>query len=73
MNLYRIGERRKFVIEVPALKAEHAIERVLSELGSRHKLTRRHIRVLEVKEIEESEVTKPRTLELLRLDKVVVM
>jgi len=72
MKLHRLGELRKFVIEVPALKAEHAIERVLSELGSRHKLKRRHIIVSEVKEISEEEVAREHVRELLRLDRVVV-
>jgi len=72
MKLYRLGELRKFVIEVPALKAEHAIEKVLSELGSRHKLKRRHIVVKKVEEISEEEVTKGHVRELLRLDKVVM-
>lgn len=72
MNLYRLGERRKFVIEVPALKAEHALERVLSELGSRHKLKRRHITIREVKEVSEEEVTREHVRKLLSLDRVIV-
>ncbi|RLG88678.1 MAG: 50S ribosomal protein L18a [Thermoprotei archaeon] len=40
-----------FSIDVRALKKEDAIEKVLSELGSRHKLKRSHIKILEVKEI----------------------
>lgn len=71
MNLYRTGERQKFTIEIPALRAEHAVERVLSELGSRHKLSRKHIAILEVREIDVNEATKNRALELYNLDKVV--
>ena len=72
MHLYRLGEWRKFVIEVPALKKEHAIDKVLSELGSRHKLKRRHIRLLKVEEIKEDDVTKPFVKELLALDRIIV-
>jgi large subunit ribosomal protein LX len=72
MKLHRLGELRKFVIEVPALKAEHAVEKVLSELGSRHKLKRRHIIVKEVKEISEEEVTRGHVRDLLKLDRIVV-
>ncbi|MEM0225482.1 MAG: 50S ribosomal protein L18Ae [Thermofilaceae archaeon] len=71
MNLYRVGERRKFVVEVPAIKLEHAIERVLSELGSRHKLKRSHIEIIEAREIQESEISKPHVASLLNLDRVV--
>ena len=72
MYLYRSGERRKFVIEVPAIRPEHAVERVLSELGSRHKLSRAHIKLVEVVEIPENEVSTPHVAELLRLERLVV-
>jgi len=72
MNLHRSRERRKFVIEVPALKAEHAVEKVLSELGSRHKLKRCHIIISEVKEVSENEVSREHVRELLGLDRIVV-
>ena len=72
MKLVRLGEWQKFLVEVPALKPEHAVERVLSEIGSRHKLKRSHIRILEVREIGEDEVTRPHVKELLSLDRLVV-
>ena len=40
-----------FTIDVRALKKEHAVEKVLSELGSRHKLKRAHIKILRIEEI----------------------
>lgn len=52
-----IGELKKpnlktpFVKEVRALKKEHAIERVLCELGSTHKAKRYHIKIIQVEEI----------------------
>jgi len=57
-----------FTIDVRALKKEDAIEKVLSELGSRHKLKRSHIKILEVKEIspEQAKYRYIRKLEELR-------
>lgn len=72
MHLYRSREHRKFIIEIPAVRPEHAIERVLSEIGSRHKLSRAHIEILEVKEIPESEVSRPHVAELLKLERLVI-
>jgi len=50
-----VRDWQPFTIDVRALKKEHAIEKVLSELGSRHKLKRAHIKILEVKEISPTE------------------
>lgn len=72
MHLYRIGERRKFTVEVVAVKPEHAIERVLSELGSRHKLKRKHIKIVKVEEMRREEVSRARAAELLELERLVV-
>ena len=47
----KFPEWRKFAIYVRALKPEHALERVYSELGSRHKLRRRHIKIDSVREV----------------------
>ncbi len=57
-----------FTIDVRALKKEDAVEKVLSELGSRHKLKRSHIRILEVKEIppEQAKYKYIKKLEELR-------
>ncbi len=64
----KLREWQAFRIDVRALAKEHAIEKVLSELGSRHKLKRSHIKILEVKEIrpEESKSKFIRQLETLR-------
>jgi large subunit ribosomal protein LX len=43
----------KFSLTVRALKLEHAIEKVFSLLGSRHKLKRFDIRIEEVRELVE--------------------
>lgn len=62
----------KFVLEVPALKEEHAIEYVYSVLGSRHKLNRKKIVIEEVKEISPDEIQQSEIRELLSLEKIVL-
>jgi len=64
-------EWRKFRIYVRALKPEHALERVYSELGSRHKLRRKHIRVASVREVPLEEVEDVWILSLARLERIV--
>ena len=61
------GNWRKFRMEVRALRVEHALEKVYSELGSRHKLKRVHICIEKVEEISPDEVTRPHIIQLLRL------
>ena len=48
-----------FEKEVRALKPEHAIEKVCMELGSKHKVKRFHIKILNVKEIKPEEAEDP--------------
>ncbi len=56
-----------FTIDVRALRPEEALEKVYSDLGSRHKVKRQHIRILNVKEIrpEESKYKFIRDLEVV--------
>ncbi|RLE74892.1 MAG: 50S ribosomal protein LX [Thermoprotei archaeon] len=63
---------QKFSVELTEVSEERAIERVYSLLGSRHKLKRAHIKVLEVRELNPDEVTDLRVRRLLSADKVVV-
>ena len=72
MQIYRIRGwfkqglyRQKFTRELLALSKEQALERVYSELGSRHKLKRNLINIDEVAEIKPEEVTDPRVLAML--------
>lgn len=51
----RTRDWQPFTIDVRAVKKEDAIEKVYSDLGSKHKLKRAHIRILEVKEISPDE------------------
>ena len=62
----------KFVLEVPALKKEHAIEYVYSVLGSRHKLSRKRIVIEEVEEISPEKVKRSEIKELLNIEKIVL-
>lgn len=65
-------EWQKFSLEIADVKKENAIERVYSLLGSRHKLKRAHIRILEVKEINLEEIRNPRLRELMSVDRIVL-
>jgi LSU ribosomal protein LX len=64
-------EWRKFRVYLRALKPSDALERVYSELGSRHKLRRRHIRVNSVREVPLEEVDDIRVLKLASLERIV--
>ncbi|MFP3227533.1 MAG: 50S ribosomal protein L18Ae [Caldisphaera sp.] len=61
----------KFEIYVRGLKKEHAIERIYSELGSRHKMKREHIKIESIEEVPIESVTDPSMLKLFELNKVV--
>ena len=51
----RTRDWQPFTIDVRAVKKEDAVEKVYSDLGSKHKLKRAHIKILEVKEISPEE------------------
>ncbi len=57
----------KFSKEVRALKKEHAVEKVLSELGSSHKVKRYHIVIERVEEIPPEQVKDRNLLALEKL------
>jgi large subunit ribosomal protein LX len=66
LKIFRIkGEIRKpnmetsFKKEVAAIKPEHAIERVYTELGSKHRVKRFQIKILSVEEIKPEEIENP--------------
>ncbi|RJS79991.1 50S ribosomal protein L18a [Candidatus Bathyarchaeota archaeon] len=60
-----IGEIRKpnlktrFRKEIPAVKPEHAVEKVYTDLGSKHRIKRYHIKIIKVEEVPLSEVEDP--------------
>ncbi len=63
----RMPEWWKFRKYVRALKPEHAVEKVLSELGSNHKVKRYHVKIERVVEVSPEEVTDRNILALLQL------
>ncbi len=67
-----VPEWRKFVKEIRALRLEHAIEKLYSELGSKHKLKRSHIKILKVEEITPEQAIDRYVKDLSKLTKMVV-
>ncbi|MEM0453417.1 MAG: 50S ribosomal protein L18Ae [Sulfolobales archaeon] len=68
LALFSPDKNRKwqpFIIDVRALKSEEAVEKVYSDMGSRHKLKRSHIKIVNVREIspEESKYKYIKSLE----------
>lgn len=66
LKVFRVtGEIRKpnletsFRKEVIALKPEQAVEKVYTELGSRHRVKRFHIKIGKVEEIPVQEIENP--------------
>jgi large subunit ribosomal protein LX len=53
---HKMPEWQKFRKYVRAVKPEHAVEKVLSELGSNHKIKRYHIVIERVVEVPPDEV-----------------
>jgi large subunit ribosomal protein LX len=48
-----------FAKEVVAAKPEHAIEKVYAEIGSKHRVKRFHIKILDVEEVSPEEIENP--------------
>jgi large subunit ribosomal protein LX len=66
MKVFRVtGEIRKpnlktpFVKEVLADKSEHAVEKVYTEIGSKHRVKRYHMTISKVEEIKPEEIANP--------------
>jgi large subunit ribosomal protein LX len=66
MKVFRVtGEISKpnlktpFAKEVLAAKSEHAVEKVYAEVGSKHRVKRHHIKILNVEEVSLDEVENP--------------
>jgi len=64
---------QKFVKDVRAVKPEDAIEIVYSELGSRHKVKRKHIKIFKVHEIPPEETKDINLYRLSMLDRIVIV
>ena len=66
MKVFRVtGEIKKpnlkttFKKEIIAVKAEHAVEKVYTELGSRHRVKRFHIKITSVEEVPPDQIEDP--------------
>ncbi|HLN46004.1 MAG: 50S ribosomal protein L18Ae [Chloroflexota bacterium] len=66
MKVFRVtGEIRKpnlrtpFVKEILADKADHAVEKVYSEVGSKHRVKRFYMKILKVEEVASDEIENP--------------
>lgn len=66
MKVFRVtGEIKKpnlkttFKKEIIAVKAEHAVEKVYTELGSKHRVKRFHIKIASVEEVPPDQVEDP--------------
>jgi large subunit ribosomal protein LX len=62
----------KFVKEIRALKPEHAIERLYSELGSKHKVKKANIKIVDIVEIKPEEAEDRLVRDLERLTSMVL-
>ncbi|OYT61396.1 MAG: 50S ribosomal protein LX [Thermofilum sp. ex4484_15] len=63
---------QKFNIEKTGIHEKEVLERVLSEIGSRHRLKRKLIRIKEIRELREEEVEDPLVKDLLSLTSITV-
>ena len=66
MKVFRVtGEilkpnlKTSFSKEIVAAKSEHAVEKVYAELGSKHRVKRFHIRIVNVEEIPPDQIENP--------------
>jgi large subunit ribosomal protein LX len=66
MKVFRVtGEIRKpnlktsFKKEIIALKPEHAVEKVYTEIGSKHRVKRFYIRITNVEEVQPQDIKDP--------------
>jgi large subunit ribosomal protein LX len=51
--------KTSFSKEIVAAKSEHAVEKVYAELGSKHRVKRFHIRIVNVEEIPPDQIENP--------------
>jgi large subunit ribosomal protein LX len=66
LKVFRVtGEIRKpnlktpFMKEVLAAKPEHAVEKVYAEIGSKHRVKRHHLKILNVEEVSPDQIENP--------------
>ena len=59
-------QKQTFTRELPAISEKQALERVYSEVGSKHRIKRNLINIESITEIKPEEVTDPRVAAQLR-------
>ena len=60
---FRAGMRdQPYSVDVVGVNKEDAMERVLSNFGSRHRVSRRFVKIDDISEIDPSESTAPRVV-----------
>ena len=64
----RVRIWQPFTVDVRALKKEDAIEKVYSDLGSKHKLKRAYIKIVDIYEINPSESKYKYIKDLTRIE-----
>ncbi|MEM4717175.1 MAG: 50S ribosomal protein L18Ae [Desulfurococcaceae archaeon] len=67
----RLPTRQRFTLEIRALNEKDAVEKVYSILGSRHKLKRSHIDIVDIKIISPEEITRSELLRLIETTRIV--
>ncbi|AWR97712.1 50S ribosomal protein L18a [Acidianus sulfidivorans JP7] len=71
-NESKFPTMQKFTKYVRALNEKQAIEYVYSYLGSKNKIKRYNIKIQEIKEVNENEVTDRRVKDIAKLDKIIM-
>ena len=62
---HRSGTQR-FTKEIPALSREHVLERIYSDIGSRHKVKRNLIHIETIEELKPEEVEDAKVLRMMK-------
>jgi large subunit ribosomal protein LX len=63
---------QKFEKYVTAINEKHAIEYVFSYFGSKNKIKRHNIKIIEVKEVYVDEIKDKRIKDILKLEKLIL-
>lgn len=58
-EIHKPNLKTSFRQEILADKPEHAVEKVYAELGSRHRVKRFHIKIINVEEVPPEEIANP--------------
>jgi large subunit ribosomal protein LX len=58
-EIHKPNLKTSFKQEIVADKPEHAKEKVYAELGSRHRVKRYHIKIINIEEVPPDQITNP--------------